>query len=96
MILGANTKPLFVLTVNLGKGGVAYILHYEFGCDLPKDMHPEFSKVIQGISDETGQEVIARDIWNAFSKTYLDTNKPYEFVNFLSASLIEKPGTSAL
>jgi 2-isopropylmalate synthase len=89
--IGREYEPIIRINSQSGKGGVAYILESEFDCQMPKEMHPEFSQVIQSISDRSGKEVLSSDIWNAFTREYLECNKPYQFVNFLSASLIEDP-----
>jgi 2-isopropylmalate synthase len=89
--IGREYEPIIRINSQSGKGGVAFILESEFGCEMPKEMHPEFSKVIQGISDRSGKEVQSEEIWQAFQREYLERTKPYTFLNFLSASLLEDP-----
>ncbi len=40
-----------------GKGGVAYIMERKFGYKLPKASPSEFGRVIQQITDQTGDEL---------------------------------------
>ena len=47
--IGRTYEAIIRINSQSGKGGVAYMMRSEFGCDLPKDMHPEFSAVIQKI-----------------------------------------------
>ncbi|MDA3811903.1 MAG: 2-isopropylmalate synthase [Spirochaetaceae bacterium] len=59
-----------------GKGGVAFILDSQYGLKLPKAMHPEFSSIIQKITDKTGRELNGKEIYESFMKEYLeDANK---------------------
>ncbi len=55
-----------------GKGGVAFILESQYGLKLPKAMHPEFSSIIQKITDQTGRELKGEEIHNSFVKEYLE------------------------
>lgn len=89
--IGRQYEPIIRINSQSGKGGVAFVLESDFGCEMPKAMHPEFSAVIQKISDRSGKEVAGEEIWKAFKKEYLELHRPYKFVNFLSASLIEDP-----
>ena len=82
--LGRTYEAIIRINSQSGKGGVAYIMQSEFGCDLPKDMHPEVSAVVQKISEESGAEVPPKVIWDAFSEEFINKNTPYNFVNFRS------------
>jgi len=55
-----------------GKGGVAFILEDQYGLKLPKAMHPEFSSIIQKITDKTGRELKGEEIYKAFLSEYLE------------------------
>ncbi len=61
-----------------GKGGVAFILENQYGLRLPKKMHPEFSSVIQKITDQTGKELKGDGIYSAFVKEYLENGNIYK------------------
>lgn len=65
-----------------GKGGVAFVLENSYGYKLPKAMHPEFSRKIQKITDETGEELSPEYIFNAFNNEYLEINSPYSLVDY--------------
>jgi 2-isopropylmalate synthase len=83
--LGRSYEAIIRINSQSGKGGVAYIMRSEFGCDLPKDMHPEFSAVIQRLSEKAGSALPAAELWRAFSQEYLEIDVPYRFINFRSA-----------
>ena len=54
-----------------GKGGVAYIMKFEHGFDLPRRLQIEFSSVIQKLTEASGTEITSDQIWSAFESTYL-------------------------
>jgi 2-isopropylmalate synthase len=85
--VGRKYEPVIRINSQSGKGGVAYRMETDYGYSLPKAMHPEFSRVIQNISDTSGQEVTSKQIWDAFSSTYLAVESPYKFIKFSSNTL---------
>ncbi len=69
--VGRTYESIIRINSQSGKGGVAYIMETEFGLKLPKEMHAEFGRIIQNISDKTGGVVNPDRIWNAFGNEYL-------------------------
>ena len=69
--VGRSYEAVIRVNSQSGKGGVAYILKFEHGLDLPRRLQIEFSGVIQRLAEETGTEVTASEIWSTFAKTYL-------------------------
>ncbi|HEU4368636.1 MAG TPA: alpha-isopropylmalate synthase regulatory domain-containing protein, partial [Methylomirabilota bacterium] len=59
-----------------GKGGVAYIMKFEHGFDLPRRLQIEFSSVIQKLTEASGTEIPADKIWSAFQSTHLTPDRP--------------------
>ena len=53
----------------------------EYGVQMPRNLQIEFSRVVQCISDDTGQEQKPEDIWSAFETEYLKAETPYGFVD---------------
>jgi 2-isopropylmalate synthase len=80
--IGREFEGIIRINSQSGKGGVAFIMEREFGCHLPKEMHPEFSRVVQHVTDVEGDEVAPSQIWEIFAATYLRNNNPYELVSF--------------
>lgn len=78
--VGRTYESIIRINSQSGKGGVAYVMETEYGFQLPKEMHPEFSRIIQAISDSTGKEVLPGMIREAFEKEYLESAAPLEFV----------------
>jgi 2-isopropylmalate synthase len=84
--IGRQYDSIVRINSQSGKGGVAYVLRAEYGCDIPKSMHPEFSQVIQQLSENLGTEVSGNQIWRAFSDEYLDRKSPFLLKSFTNSS----------
>jgi 2-isopropylmalate synthase len=80
--VGRSYEAIIRVNSQSGKGGVAYILHAEFGIDMPREMQIEFSQVIQKIADTTGKEITPSEIWHTFKETYIDAASPFELVDY--------------
>jgi 2-isopropylmalate synthase len=74
--LGRTYEAVIRVNSQSGKGGVAYIMKFEHGFDLPRRLQIEFSAVIQKIVERTGTEITAGEIWSTFEATYLAPAAP--------------------
>src|SRR5262249_13959426 len=77
--LGRTYEAVIRINSQSGKGGVSYILEQGHGLRLPRRLQIEFGQVIQRIADETGKELQASDIWQAFGRDYLAGNGRFRF-----------------
>ncbi|NYT61557.1 2-isopropylmalate synthase [Alcaligenaceae bacterium] len=78
--LGRSYDAVIRVNSQSGKGGVSYLLEQEHGLVLPRRLQIEFSRAIQRVTDETGAEVTAAQVFDVFSEEYLDRNQPYQLV----------------
>jgi 2-isopropylmalate synthase len=78
--VGRTYEAVIRVNSQSGKGGVAYIMKYEYGFELPRRLQIEFSRVIQEITDYSGREIVPEEIWQAFHDTYLATSQPYAYL----------------
>ena len=69
--VGRTYEAVIRVNSQSGKGGVAYLMEEEFGLVLPRRLQIEFSRTIQKVSEDTGTEVSAGEIWTHFEQTYL-------------------------
>jgi 2-isopropylmalate synthase len=69
--VGRTYEAVIRVNSQSGKGGVAYLMEEEFGLVLPRRLQIEFSRTIQKVSEDTGTEVSASEIWEHFQDTYL-------------------------
>jgi 2-isopropylmalate synthase len=74
--VGRSYEAVIRVNSQSGKGGVAYIMKFEHGFDLPRRLQIEFSSVIQKLTEATGTEIPAEQIWAAFQSTYLTPTRP--------------------
>jgi 2-isopropylmalate synthase len=79
--VGRTFENVIRINSQSGKGGVAYVMEKEYGFSLPREMHPEFSRMIQTISEQTGKEVLPEVMWEAFEKEYLKKIAPLVLKN---------------
>ena len=83
--VGRSYEDVVRVNSQSGKGGVSYLLKTEHSLDLPRRMQIEFTRVIQGITDRTGKELTASNIFDEFEGTYLGLDAPYLLQGFESA-----------
>ena len=84
--IGRSYQAIIRINSQSGKGGVAYVMEAEFGCQLPKTMQPEMGEVVQELTDRTGREVNAAEIWEAFRSEYLEADQPIRFLDYAISS----------
>jgi 2-isopropylmalate synthase len=80
--VGRTYEDVIRVNSQSGKGGVSYLLKTEQQLELPRRLQIEFTRVIQGITDNTGGEITAAEIWSEFRRHYLATHKPYDLLRF--------------
>ncbi len=83
--VGRTYEDIIRVNSQSGKGGVAFLLKTEQELDLPRRLQIEFTRIVQHITDTTGKEVSAADIWEVFESHYLTLDKPYDLVSFSSS-----------
>lgn len=87
--IGRTYESIIRINSQSGKGGVAYVMEHDFGCRLPKTMHPEFARVVQAIAEKQGGEVMPQEIFAAFEDEYLKRKSPLELAGI--TAIEEKP-----
>ncbi|WJY67106.1 2-isopropylmalate synthase [Corynebacterium auris] len=80
--VGRTYEAVIRVNSQSGKGGVAYIMKTDHGINMPKAMQPEFSAIVQAITDSEGGEVNSKNMWDIFAGTYLDLDSPLELIDF--------------
>jgi len=87
--IGCTYEAIIRINAQSGKGGVAYILETEFGISMPKAMHVEFGKVINDMADARGEELSPQQIYQIFTRTYLEMTKPFQLQTFRTQTHME-------
>ncbi len=78
--LGRSYEAVIRVNSQSGKGGIAYLLESEYSLSLPRRLQIEFSSAVQAVTDASGKEVSAADIYALFKAEYLDPITPYAYV----------------
>jgi 2-isopropylmalate synthase len=73
--VGRSYEAVIRVNSQSGKGGVAYIMKFEHGLDLPRRLQIEFSSVIQRLTEASGTEITGDQIWSSFQTTYLTAGR---------------------
>jgi 2-isopropylmalate synthase len=68
--VGRSYEAVIRVNSQSGKGGVAYIMKTEHGMDLPRRLQIEFSRCIKVITADSGTEITAAEMWDAFAEEY--------------------------
>lgn len=78
--IGRNYDSVIRINSQSGKGGVAYLLETEYGVVMPRRLQIEFSAEVQRYTDSHGGEMTAQNIWQLFSRTYLERDQPMRYM----------------
>ena len=78
--VGRSYDSIIRINSQSGKGGVAYLLETGYGIVMPRRLQVEFSGEVQRHADSQGIEMSAADIWQLFSRTYLECDQPVRYV----------------
>lgn len=80
--VGRTYESIIRINSQSGKGGVAYIMDTEYGFRMPKDMYPEFGRIVQQVTDREGRELQRQEIFTAFEEEYLLKKGRYDLKSF--------------
>ena len=94
--VGRSYEAVIRVNSQSGKGGVAYIMKFEHGLDLPRRLQIEFSSVIQRLTEESGTEITADQIWSSFQSTYLTPDRPLALIGHPLITTASDTGATTL
>ncbi|MGO4331288.1 2-isopropylmalate synthase [Cupriavidus sp. 2TAF22] len=78
--LGRSYDAVIRVNSQSGKGGMAYLLEQVHGIYMPRRLQIEFSRAVQAMTDESGLEASADDLYGLFGREYLDAQTPLRYV----------------
>lgn len=84
--LGRSYDAVIRVNSQSGKGGMAYLLEQVHGLYLPRRLQIEFSRAVQVMTDDTGLEASADDLYGLFQREYLAREAPLRYVSHQLAS----------
>ncbi|MFF0577472.1 2-isopropylmalate synthase [Streptosporangium saharense] len=89
--IGRTYEAVIRVNSQSGKGGVAYIMKADHHLDLPRRLQIEFSRVVQGRTDELGGEVSPAQMWEVFTDEYLpNPAKPWGRLGLLAHRTVSR------
>lgn len=65
-----------------GKGGIAYVLHHNYGYDLPPKFREGFGYYIKDISDKKHAELLPEQIFEIFNNDFVNLNEPLQMIDY--------------
>ena len=80
--IGRTFEAIIRVNSQSGKGGVAYLLEFDHQIRLPRGAAVELSKAVQKVADQSGKEITSKDIFEIFTKEYLELDGPYALMSF--------------
>jgi 2-isopropylmalate synthase len=89
--VGRSYESIIRINSQSGKGGVAFILEKNFGYQLPKAMHPEIGKLVQGVTETKGKVLEADEILEILTDNYFQMK---EHISLKDFTLTSVKGTS--
>lgn len=71
--VGRTYEAVIRVNSQSGKGGMAYLMRTEHQVDLPRRLQIEFARSVQTLTDQEAREISHDEIWDLFSREYLQT-----------------------
>ncbi len=84
--VGRSYEAVIRINSQSGKGGISYLMERDYGLVMPRRLQIEFSQVVQKVTDDTGRELTAAEIWDAFRKEYVVVDQPFALVEYREGS----------
>ncbi|MHA3022031.1 2-isopropylmalate synthase [Mycobacterium sp. BMJ-28] len=84
--VGRSYDAVIRVNSQSGKGGIAYLLHTDYGLDLPRRLQIDFARHVQAHTDETGAEIGATQLYELFEAAYVDADGPVELKDWRTGS----------
>jgi 2-isopropylmalate synthase len=78
--LGRTYESVIRVNSQSGKGGVSYLIERDYDLAMPRRLQVEFSAVVQQVTDSSGSEIRAAEMWEIFEREYLAPNSPVDYV----------------
>ena len=78
--IGRTYEAVIRINSQSGKGGISYIMKRDYGIELPRHLQIEFSQVVQKVADTSSKEIESPELWQIFTKEYLECQGPFTFI----------------
>tara|TARA_B100001121_G_scaffold3739_1_gene3384 strand:+ start:162 stop:1832 length:1671 start_codon:yes stop_codon:yes gene_type:complete len=93
--LGRSYEAVVRINSQSGKGGVSFILEKDHGVSLPRRLQINLSQKVQKVADDSGKEVMSRDIWKVFEENYISVSGRLKLINYALSSTEDSSGNTS-
>ena len=93
--LGRSYEAVVRINSQSGKGGVSFILEKDHGVSLPRRLQINLSQKVQKVADDSGKEVMSRDIWKVFEENYISVSGRLKLLNYALSSTEDSSGNTS-
>jgi len=93
--LGRSYEAVVRINSQSGKGGVSFILEKDHGVSLPRRLQINLSQKVQKVAEDTGKEVMSRDIWKVFEENYISVSGRLKLLNYALSSTEDSSGNTS-
>lgn len=87
--LGRTYDGVVRVNSQSGKGGIAFLLEQDYGIQMPRRMQVEFSSIVQKQADSAETELSSQQLWELFTRTYLQPEQVSGVYGYQRHSLFE-------
>lgn len=87
--LGRTYDGVVRVNSQSGKGGIAFLLEQDHGIQIPRRMQIEFSSIVQKHADSAEAELSSQQLWELFTRTYLQPEQLSGVYGYQRHSLFE-------
>ena len=87
--LGRTYDGVVRVNSQSGKGGIAFLLEQDYGIQMPRRMQVEFSSIVQKQADSAETELSSQQLWELFTRTYLQPEQSSGVYSYQRHSLFE-------
>lgn len=87
--LGRTYDGVVRVNSQSGKGGIAFLLEQNYGIQMPRRMQVEFSSIVQKQADSAEAELSSQQLWELFTRTYLQPEQALGVYGYQRHSLFE-------
>ncbi|WP_405594758.1 2-isopropylmalate synthase [Streptomyces sp. NBC_01092] len=70
--IGRDYQSLIRINSQSGKGGIAHLLHAEYGVELPRRLQIDFAAAMQQMCETHESELTTTELWQHFRQRYID------------------------
>ncbi len=94
--VGRTYESVIRVNSQSGKGGIAFLLERDYGVELPRRLQIDFSQAVQKLTDASGKEMTAEEIWSVFKSEYIQAAQPYEYVSHHLSEDAARPNVQSI